>query len=213
MIKYLVIIVILLTGCSATEPTAKRNSYREKTFVFNCESEFQFVARSEEPYTLWAFFPGQTLQLQAVVSASGVKYQNGSNWVWLKGENALVEFNQKRYRNCINNRQEAIWQAAKLSGVSFRAKGNEPAWVIEIIDGEHIHYIGDYGNTKLAFPFYAPQQRETSSVFETTKGGDHLVLTLTNEQCVDSMSGQEFAVSVELVINDKAHQGCGRALY
>ena len=104
MIKYLVIIVILLTGCSATEPTAKQNSYREKTFVFNCESEFQFVARSEEPDTLWAFFPGQTLQLQAVVSASGVKYQSGLNWVWLKGENALVEFNQKRYRNCINNR-------------------------------------------------------------------------------------------------------------
>jgi len=71
-----------------------------------------------------------------------------------------------------------VWQQAKLRGVSFRAIGQEPGWLLEITDSSEILLVTDYGKA-----------------------------------CHDSMSGEEFAVTVTVTVGEDRMSGCGRALY
>ncbi len=40
------------------------------------------------------------------------------------------------YLDCTYDRRASIWEHAKLSGVDFRAVGNEPGWVLEVREGD-----------------------------------------------------------------------------
>ena len=49
-----------------------------------------------------------------------------------------------------------VWHQAKLRGVSFRAIGQEPGWLLEITDGSEILLVTDYGQTKTSYPYVEP---------------------------------------------------------
>jgi len=53
----------------------------------------------------------------------------------------------------INN----VWHKAKLRGVSFRAIGQEPGWLLEITTGTEILLVIDYGETRTAYPYVEPE--------------------------------------------------------
>ena len=53
----------------------------------------------------------------------------------------------------INN----VWHKAKLRGVSFRAIGQEPGWLLEITTGTEILLVTDYGETRTAYQYAEPE--------------------------------------------------------
>ena len=79
----------------------------------------------------------------------------------------------------------------RISGLvvfaAFRAVGQEPGWLLEISNGDEILLVSDYGSTRSSMPCVEP--------------------------CTDSMSGEEFEVSVTIKQTNRKLQGCGRALY
>ncbi len=115
-------------------------------------------------------------------------------------------------------REEAIakhdvWHAAKLRGVSFRAIGQEPGWLLEITDGEKIFLSTAYGQTQTTYPYVEPETHpeERWSIFKVKD--ENLEVTIKGVPCTDIMSGEKFEVSVFVNIDGNQLQGCGRALY
>lgn len=106
-----------------------------------------------------------------------------------------------------------VWHQAKLRGVSFRAIGQEPGWLLEIMDGSEILLVTDTGQTKVSYPYVEPdvfqEQRRTRFLIS-----DHDVeIIIEGKACRDSMSGEEFAVTVTVTVGEVRLSGCGRALY
>ena len=109
----------------------------------------------------------------------------------------------------INN----VWHQAKLRGVAFRAIGQEPGWLLEITNGEEILLVTDYGKNRQHYPYVEPivyqEERRTQFVLE----GYGMTVEIRGDRCTDVMSGEEFEVSVSIIMTDRRLEGCGRALF
>jgi len=106
-----------------------------------------------------------------------------------------------------------VWHAAKLRGVSFRAIGQEPTWLLEISNGEKILLVTTYGQKSTAYPYVEPKvnQEQRRTVFSMKE--QNLEVVIEGKDCSDIMSGEKFAVSVFITLNGKQFKGCGRALH
>jgi len=106
-----------------------------------------------------------------------------------------------------------VWHAAKLRGVSFRAIGQEPAWLLEITDGEKIYLVTAYGKSKITYPYVKPEihPEERQTVFAVKD--KNLEVIIKGIPCSDIMSGEKFEVSVFIDVDGKQLKGCGRALH
>jgi uncharacterized membrane protein len=106
-----------------------------------------------------------------------------------------------------------VWHQAKLRGVAFRAVGQEPGWLLEITNGEGILLVTDYGETRTSMPYVEPvvyqDERRTQYVLDAYD----TIVEIRGVPCHDSMSGEEFEVSVTIKRKDRELQGCGRALF
>lgn len=160
------------------------------------------------------FLPGYSGLVGKVPAASGARYEADGILFWIKGDEAILEYQGDRWTGCRKNRRKAIWETAKLAGVDFRAVGNEPGWVLEI-RGAEIDLNMHYGSTRLRFgqatinSSIAPGETRYSAALN-----DHTIeLTLSPGPCNDSMSDEQLATSVNLVLDGKRYQGCGRALH
>ena len=108
---------------------------------------------------------------------------------------------------------DSVWHKAKLRGVAFRAVGQEPGWLLEITNGIEILLVTDYGEQRTSYPYVEPivHQEERRTEFITGDGGT--IVEIRGLPCRDSMSGEEFEVSVTIKQTNKELQGCGRALF
>ena len=106
-----------------------------------------------------------------------------------------------------------VWHAAKLRGVSFRAIGQEPQWLLEITDGEKILLVTGYGQKNTAYPYVKLKvnQQQRRTVFSVKD--QNLEVIIEGKDCSDIMSGEKFDVSVFITLHGKQFRGCGRALY
>jgi uncharacterized membrane protein len=106
-----------------------------------------------------------------------------------------------------------VWHAAKLRGVAFRAIGQEPGWLLEMSTGDKILLVTDYGQTKTEYAYVEPEvfQAQRKSIFKVKP--EEFTVTIEGINCTDSMSGENFEVSVTIELNGKRLKGCGRALY
>jgi uncharacterized membrane protein len=106
-----------------------------------------------------------------------------------------------------------VWHRAKLRGVAFRAIGQEPGWLLEITNGEEILLVTDYGQNRQLYPYVEPvtyqEERRTQFVLESYG----VTVEIRGQRCTDVMSGEEFEVSVSIIMTDRRLEGCGRALF
>ena len=104
------------------------------------------------------------------------------------------------------------WDEARARGVAFRAVGNEPGWYVEVDGGDApaMRLFLDYGERQIAF------ERTTIMPdplgFRGVRGEVAAELRLYPERCADVMSGEEFAVRAELIVNGAEYRGCGQFL-
>lgn len=119
------------------------------------------------------------------------------------------------YLDCQHDRRESIWEHAKLSGVDFRAVGNEPGWVLEIREGNRLELSYDYGQGKLVAGIVDrltdPDERTTRYV--GMEGERKLEVRLTAESCSDTMADEVYPTRVEVLFDDRRLTGCGRPLH
>ena len=117
--------------------------------------------------------------------------------------------------NCKNNPRAAVWEAAKLRGVSYRAIGQEPSWVLEIDREKGFLLVTDYGQNRQRFPYseaVSDAQQKTGR-YSSELDGERIEITITGASCHDSMSGEAFSSQVEIDWREQTLRGCGRALH
>lgn len=106
-----------------------------------------------------------------------------------------------------------VWHAAKLRGVAFRAIGQEPGWLLEITNGEEILLVTNCGERRTSMPYVEPvvypDERRTQFVIDDYD----TVVDIRGKTCHDSMSGEQFEVTVIVYEADRELHGCGRALF
>jgi uncharacterized membrane protein len=107
----------------------------------------------------------------------------------------------------------SVWHKAKLRGVAFRAVGQEPGWLLEITNGSEILLVTDYGKHRTSYPYVEPIVHQEERRTEFITGDDGTIVEIRGVPCRDSMSGEEFEVSVTIKQTDRELQGCGRALF
>ena len=73
----------------------------------------------------------------------------------------------------------------------------------------------DYGSERLVFSESAvlSEQASRRTRYELNDGVQRLLVVLEGRPCDDSMSGESFETSVELVFDGRALMGCGRTLH
>jgi putative lipoprotein len=184
------------------------------TFVYECAAGESFSVKLDEGVA-WVFAPGKTLRLARVQAASGSKYQEGDAAYWSEGAEATLDIGAMQWRGCHNNRMRAVWEAAKLRGVDFRAIGNEPAWYLEISQAVDVLFVTDYGAQRHALSAEPPTVDIANQRSRYLAKSDQITLEITIDvqPCSDSMSGELFSSVVTVKRDDTYYRGCGRALH
>ncbi len=124
---------MLLSACSprsenqagARAPEAFQLGIDAETFVYDCAEDYCFVACVEKNF-VWLFLPTKTVSLPRVPSGVGDKFSDGKIMFWSRNQEALLKIADNVQYSCVNNPLKAVWEHAKLTGVDFRAVGNEP---------------------------------------------------------------------------------------
>jgi len=196
------------------ESRKQQDQSTAKTYVYECSDGYGFVARVQGE-KVWLFLPGKTISLPHVPSGSGAKYSEDQITYWSKGDEALLEIGRDKHTKCMNNRAKAIWEDAKLSGVDFRAIGNEPGWNLEIIMRDRIVFVGNYGQNRYKFITTGPSidQQARTTVYEVQNDTHEMSVIIVGRRCRDTMSGEAFETTVTVILDGKKYQGCGKALH
>lgn len=214
----------LLSACAAkdarqaSEPVIAETSGETSeatTVVYECEPAFEFVAQLKDGQAE-LFLPDRTLALQrAPASTLAIYGGEGGTAFSIFGENARLEVAPSQSYSCASNPRRAVWAAARLRGVDFRATGNEPGWLLEITEGGTILFVADYGERRYEFPTPEPRvhQGVSMTVFQAANDAHALSVTLRGEGCQDTMSGVMFDTRVSVRLDEEDYTGCGKALH
>jgi uncharacterized membrane protein len=107
------------------------------------------------------------------------------------------------------------WARARRRGVSFRAVGQEPGWLLDVFGDPptHIELAADYGEARYTFD---RPTRETPSATRTiyhARNGEHTLRVVVDATpCTDIMSGEPFEATVTAAIDGRELHGCGRTI-
>lgn len=105
------------------------------------------------------------------------------------------------------------WETARAAGVDFRAVGQEPGWLMDVHTRGVIKLAWDYGEQYGEFAVGAPTNpQEFATRYEANSNGRALVVTIRRAPCSDAMSGEAYPSTVEVVIDGRTLNGCGRSV-
>ncbi len=216
--NFLLLSLSLVSACSSkvTSPEnfIQKNRSPAQTYVYHCADNQSFVARIEAEKA-WVFLPTKTLYLPQIPAASGSKFSDGSATFWNKGKSAIFESTTQIYKNCTNNRAQAIWEHAKLNGVDYRAVGNEPGWSLEITHDQTTIFTSHYGQDRYEFETSKPliDTAAHTSEYQLQNNSHKLSISLSAKPCKDTMSDQSFSSAVSVRLDNKKFTGCGKTLH
>ncbi|ARN74822.1 COG3650 family protein [Oceanicoccus sagamiensis] len=211
-IKWSLLLPLFFTAAAFSGEDKNRQTHDKNrhTYVFECEDGESFVADIQGTRA-WVFLTQGTVELkqQPDGTFAGDPYR-----LQLQGSAAQWVNQHQQSISCRNNRQQAIWEAAKLAGVDYRAVGNEPGWVVEIA-ADQVRYQGDYGQTLWVFDTPPPQIEQTlrQTVYLLANEQQQVTFTIQAKPCMDSMSGVRYETTAIVQLPGKTLKGCGRALH
>lgn len=103
------------------------------------------------------------------------------------------------------------WNDAAKRGVSFRATGNEPFWIMEIAPGR-LAMITDLGQRRTEGAYGEPLVEGTTTTYRAAGSDGEIVAVIERSPCTDSMSGEAFEATAMVTFEDTTYRGCGRLL-
>jgi putative lipoprotein len=211
------VIPLVTISCSAC---ASVQSDEAKTYVYRCEGEETVIVVTINGdrghlFSRQASRPIRQEPGTPAFAGDDVYYMPDQPPDLAPGQTAEITIAGRKLANCKNNPRAAVWEAAKLRGVSYRAIGQEPAWVLEIDRGKGFLLVTDYGQKRQQFPYNEAESdaAQRTGRYNSELNGERIEITITGKTCHDSMSGEEFSSQVEIDWREQTLRGCGRALH
>lgn len=197
---------------AAAEGGAELDSTSSDSYVYRCEDDYRFTLRVQGDSIRLGRDEG-TVTLARVPSPSGAKFGTDTLSFWSRGTEVLLRTPTRAYLRCHGERADSPWTVSRLLGNDFRAIGQEPGWLVEIDRDRRMHVLADYGEVEFHTPppRLLSRQAGTSTYIAATE--THTVtVTITEQRCADTMSGESFPSTVTLVLDGQPYDGCGRWL-
>lgn len=210
------LIGVLLAACTGTQQTGEEEQEPQRylpgqVYVYECVGGYRFTAHITEDRAE-LILPERTAALSQVEAASGAKYAGEDVTFWSKGAEAQLETSGATYQRCRHSTVASVWEAARLKGVDFKATGNEPGWHLELVKGDSITLVADYGERKIVVPAPEPQEERNRTIYQAETEAYTLELVIEDEPCQDTMSGERFEATVTVRLDGQTYRGCGRTL-
>ena len=187
------------------------NDIKSTIFVYNCTNNYHFVAELKNDEA-WLFLPSKTVQINKVESSSDVVYLSKQISYLYEGSKSTLTVDKKVY-NCSNDAIAATFEKAKLSGVAFRAIGNEPGWILEMISDKEVVFLTSLGTVKTAFTVVEKFSDGYSMEYKMKSTYNTLFVRIENRECKDTMVDRTYESMVYINFDGVNMQGCGKALY
>ena len=182
--------------------------------AFECDDGQKFVlARvAGKPDAIDLHLGDRHQRLAHVRTGSGAQYTADGLSVWTKGLEAMLEV-AGRVTTCRENRRRSILEDARARGVEFRASGNEPGWVWELL-ADRMVFIGAYGAERVTTSRSEAPSDGTpgGAVYAGAAEAHRLTARILAGPCVAPMSGDLSESTVEIELDGKRYRGCGEAL-
>jgi heat shock protein HslJ/membrane-bound inhibitor of C-type lysozyme len=160
---------------------------------------------------------GESIPLSTVPAASGARYQGTradgvAVELWVKGGSATLSVAGNAYPEC-TSAAPADAAAATTAAATYRARGNEPFWTVEISNGE-LRWSTMDAPEPVVFSVNQPAADAgsfTISIASVSSDADAQSLSMAAERgiCRDSMSGMPYPHTVTVRVGEQEYRGCG----
>jgi len=187
------------------------NEEKSAVFVYNCNNNYNFVAELKNNEA-WLFLPSKTVQVNKVESSSDVVYSSKKISYMHKGSKSTLTVDKKVY-NCSNDAIAATFEKAKLSGVAFRAIGNEPGWILEMTLDKEVVLLTSLGTVRTNFTVVEKFSDGYSMEYKMKSTHNTLFVRIEKRACKDTMVDRTYESMVYINFDGVNMQGCGKALY
>lgn len=91
---------------------------------------------------------------------------------------------------------------------AYTCMGNEPFWSVQIKGSEITFRTPEEG--PVTYPFQAPREQGDQKTFISKSGNSSIKVSIREEPCMDTMSGEKFPYTVEVTRDGKLYRGCGK---
>ena len=152
----------------------------------------------------------RTITLPQAVAASGTRFTENGDLFWEKTPHAQVSLDGKAVEECTLNSQRAAWVDAWRRGVSFRGQGTNPAWWIEILEGDHVTLGLEDGTHIIRGPAEPPTLKDGARYYESDSDEGKLTVSIAPKACKIPGLDMDFPNTVTVVINQVTFKGCGK---
>jgi uncharacterized membrane protein len=190
----------------------------EITWLYTCTDGGQFTARFHKDQVR-LFLPGRSLLLTADTATDAQRYrtstQTGEAQFLSKGQNGTLQVPGQSDRHCTGGMEPGPWEKAARMGVTFRAAGFDPEWVLDITGEGRDKSIAFSALTiggHQRFPWKEPERNGDRLLWNIPAHGEILTVLVAPRPCTAPMSNQTFPQSVTVMLGDETFQGCGRPL-
>ncbi len=90
----------------------------------------------------------------------------------------------------------------------YHARGNEPGWMLEI-GTDRMTLVTDYGERTITTPLPSVQATADGRKYQARTEANELTVAISDQACVDSMSGKGYSDFVAIELNGQRLNGCG----
>lgn len=201
-VPILIACTFLLAAC-ASQPGPE-----SRAIAWQCSGQLQFDALADDISARLSIL-GNEQQLPRTASDSGARYANDDTVFWIKGKEAMLQLDGKEYQCKVDR----MIEMARDAGIDFRAIGQEPGWILDILEGSGFILQYDYGQQRAQLPWTRPQVLDDGTrIYFVEHERESLKVVIEPEFCTDAMSGQAYAFTVRVAYADMHLDGCGREL-
>ena len=106
-----------------------------------------------------------------------------------------------------------LFAEVKEKEVAFRAVGNEPGWVLEIISDKKVLFITNLGQDKTHFEVIEKFSDYGSIEYKMRSENNILHVRIENRRCQDTMFERVYESTVYINFDEVNMKGCGKALF
>ncbi len=185
--------------------------------VFQC-GDFVFGTRTGIG-EIALYLPEEVMVLSQIRSASGVRYQDGDTLFWMKQDQAMLSYQGTFYRQCLRNTEREARDPIERRPVDFRAVGQQPTWLMEVVSGHNLNLITEYGQKRVQI--FEPEMKQESGkiIFRGKDDKNRVSASVRQSQCQLKALEENVATppkiwsqKVSVWWNGQHYEGCGEFL-
>jgi uncharacterized membrane protein len=183
-----------------------------RRFVFDCGNGVIFGVRTvagQATLSSAQALGAEAVTLPRVDAESGARYADGESSYWNRGGLATFEIRERTFADCTSSPGAAQTAEARRRAPTFRARGHEPEWLIEV-SRDRIELATELGTRRVELPYREPTVAGTRTTYRSFLGTQELVLIIDAARCNDTMSGEPFEYAATVTFGNDTLYGCGQ---